>query len=127
IILQNTIYIFNVKNNDGDYYIEKDKWYFAASGKEIRDPFLQLNRSDYLLRQLLQQHGFHFSVESYLVYVNPDFLLYQAPLRKPIIFPNQLSRFVQKLNNTPGKITNRHKSLARKLCQQHLPISANQR
>ena len=42
--------IFEVKNFEGDYYIEKDQWYSASSKIEIVNPLSQLERSRSLLQ-----------------------------------------------------------------------------
>ncbi|WP_062107376.1 nuclease-related domain-containing protein [Bacillus niameyensis] len=57
LISQHTIYLFDPKNNEGEYYIESDNWYTRA-GKEIKNPVHQLNRSVLLLERLLQKYGF---------------------------------------------------------------------
>ena len=51
VISNSTIYIFEVKNYDGDYYMEDDRW-FSTSGAEIKNPIFQLKRTETLLRKL---------------------------------------------------------------------------
>ncbi len=53
LLQHNGIYLFEVKNYEGDFYVESDKW-FQKSGKEMKNPILQLTRSESLLRQLFQ-------------------------------------------------------------------------
>jgi Nuclease-related domain len=48
LISQNTIYLFEVKNYEGDFYIDAEIWY-KKSGNEIKNPLLQLKRSESLL------------------------------------------------------------------------------
>ncbi|WP_138420224.1 nuclease-related domain-containing protein [Aquibacillus sediminis] len=116
VILQNMIYPFEVKNYEGDFYVEVDRW-FTMSKREISSPQQQVNRSTILLRQLLQQHGLHFQIQPYLVFVNDAFTLYQAPKDPTIIFPTQLNRFLEKLHNEPSALGARHKKLAEKLVE----------
>lgn len=111
LISQETIYIFEVKNYEGDFYIDGDKW-STLSGTEIKNPLLQLKRSESLFRRLLQELGFKSSIETFLIFVNPDFYLYQAPLNLPIIFPTQIKRFINKLNMRSSKIKDRHLKFA---------------
>ncbi|MEI3613875.1 nuclease-related domain-containing protein [Pseudogracilibacillus sp. SO30301A] len=127
LLYQNTVIMNEVKNFEGDFFIKDDKWYAVDSRKEIRNPILQLQRSEYLLRQLLQQIGVPFQVEAYLVFVNPEFTLYRAPYDKSLIFPTQLKRYIQKLNQTPSKLTMRHTNLAEELVALHLPNSSRER
>ncbi|SEM34354.1 Nuclease-related domain-containing protein [Mesobacillus persicus] len=118
-IAQATVYHFEVKNFEGDYYIEKDR-FFTYSGKEVLNPLHQLRRSETLLRQVFQNSGFSFPIESYLIFVNPSFTLYQAPKDPYIIFPTQLDRFLLKMNRAPSSNLNtRHTKLAEKLLALH--------
>ena len=119
-IAQETVYHFEVKNFEGDYYMEKDRFY-TYSGKEILNPLHQLRRSETLIRQLLQQLGYSsFQVESYLIFVNPTFTLYQAPKDPSIIFPTQLERFLLKMNRVPSSSLNyRHTRLGEELLAVH--------
>ena len=118
VIVQDTILVFEVKNYEGDYYYE-DERLKKINGTEIKDPLLQLERSTSLLRQLLNSCGFHLKIESYVVFINPEFTLYQAPKNAPIILPSQLNRFMKLLNKRHSRLNNLHKKIAEKLLAQH--------
>ncbi|MBS4218220.1 NERD domain-containing protein [Bacillus sp. FJAT-49711] len=92
IITQESILLFEVKNYEGDYYIEDEKWY-RVNGSEIQNPLLQLKRSESLLRILLQNLGYTVPIQAFLVFINPTFHLYHATRNPHIIFPTQLDRF----------------------------------
>lgn len=93
IISQETIHPFEVKNYEGDYCYESDGFKSLYSKNEINNPLDQLKRSKLLLRQLLQSLGIHISIEGSVVFINPEFTLYQAPINAPIIYSSQLNRF----------------------------------
>jgi hypothetical protein len=119
IIYQEAIYQFEVKNYEGDFCYEKDS-FNRISGKERQDPLDQLKRSKSLLRQLLQNLGYNtVPIEGYVVFINPDFTLFQAPKDLPFILPTQLNRFLKKLNVKTSILNNRHKNLADKLVSLH--------
>ncbi len=122
LILQQTIYMNEVKNFEGDYYYENGKFY-ASNGIERKDPLLQLNRSSSLLRQLLQNLGLYMSIEARVVHINPHFTLYQAPRNEPIILPTQVDRYLNKINTTPSKLIGKHEKLADKLISLHIEES----
>lgn len=107
LIAEGMVYLFEVKNYEGDFYIENDNWYTAASQIEIKNPLLQLKRSDALLRRLLKELGYNLPIKSFIIFINPDFHLYQAPLNLPAIFPSQIGRFIEKFkvktSNTSAK------------------------
>jgi len=114
LISQDTVYLFEVKNYEGDYYIEDDKWY-TMSGTEIKNPLLQLQRTESLFRRLLQDFGFSHSLEAYLAFVNPEFFLYQATKNLPIIFPTQINSFLKKLNLLEPRSANKTARFVEKL------------
>jgi hypothetical protein len=118
VITQNKILLFEVKDYEGDYYYE-DERLKIINGEEIKDPLLQLKRSTSLFRQLLSSLGFHLEIESYVIFINPEFTLYQAPKNAPIILPSQLNRFMKKLNKRQSTMNNIHQKIADKLLELH--------
>lgn len=109
LIFPESIYMYEVKNYQGDYYYDSDRFYKKPK-LEISNPLIQLNRTASLLRQLLQSLGFHLHVEASVVFINPEFTLYQAPLNKPFIFPTQLNPYFKKLNKLSStKLDHNHK------------------
>ncbi|MFF2446275.1 nuclease-related domain-containing protein [Neobacillus sp. NPDC058068] len=126
IIFQKSIYLIDVKNFEGGYYYENEKLYYA-NGDEAKDPLMQLRRCESLFRQLLQKLRVNLHVEAYLVYINPELTLLQAPRSFPIIYPTQLNRFMQKLNMVPSKLYGTHEKLADQLISLHKTESVNTR
>ncbi|MED4224182.1 nuclease-related domain-containing protein [Neobacillus cucumis] len=123
IIFQDTFYFFEIKNFEGDYCYRADR-FETINGKVIMNPLDQIKRSHTLLLQLLQKLGYHIAVDASVVFVNPEFFLYQAPKDKPIYYPNHLNRLMRKLNNESSKLSEWHKSLADKLISLHQVESA---
>lgn len=111
LLSQGTLFQFEVKNFEGDYCLDGDKW-LTLSGSTIKNPLHQLERSETMLKQLLQNIGYNMHIESYLIFINPNFHLYNAPINQSIIFPTQLTRFLDKLNRTPSKLNGKHSKLA---------------
>lgn len=118
IIFLDSIYLFEIKNFEGDFYIENEIWYTRA-GKEIKDPLSQVKRSESLFRRYLQQLRTNFTINSYLVFVNPEFTLYQAPLNDTIIFPSQLNRLINHLSIVPSRTFDKQMQLTSKLLADH--------
>ncbi|MEB1805967.1 MAG: NERD domain-containing protein [Bacillaceae bacterium] len=109
LITGESIFLIEVKNYDGDYYIEGEKWYPLTTTeikREVKNPLLQLKRTESMFIQLLHHLGFSSitsTVKSQLVFVNPNFFLYHAPLQLPIIFPTQIQRFINNLGDMSAK------------------------
>jgi hypothetical protein len=119
IISQGTIHLLDIKNYEGDCYLESDKLYAMTNGREYKNPINQLNRSASLFRQLLQNLMLNYLLEASVIFINSEFTLYQAPRDQPIIFPTQINRFLNDLNKTPSKLNDGHRKLAQKLISLH--------
>lgn len=117
-IIQETLYLFEVKNYEGDYFYQSDNFY-SMNGNKIQNPLHQLNRSESLLSQLFLKHGYRIPIEAWVVFINPAFTLYQAPKNKPVIYPTQLDCFMKKLNSSTSKLIERHHKLAELLVSSH--------
>lgn len=122
VITQDRIHLFEVKNLEGDYYLDGDKFKTVA-GNETKNPLHQLGRAESLLKLLLKNLGFYIPLEPHLVFINPEFALLQAPLKSPIILPNQLNRFMRNMNRVSSKLTNKHTKLAEALLSLHIKKS----
>ena len=119
LIAENTVYRYEVKNNEGDYKYIDGRWYTLAGG-EVKDPIVQLERSDPLYRQLLKDIGCNLPLKSFLVYVNPHYHLYHAPLNYSIYFPGQIQRLIDSLEDVPSNLTEKHTDIAKKLASLHI-------
>lgn len=119
IISQGIIHLLDIKNHYGDFFLKDDKLYSLMSDREYKNPLDQLKRSSTLFRQLLQSLKLNYLVEPFVIFNNPEFMLYQAPLNQPIIFPTQVDRFIRELNSTPSTLNDGHKKLAQQLISLH--------
>jgi hypothetical protein len=122
LISHDTFYVIDIKNSEGDHYIDGDLWYKIPQN-EIKNPLEQLKRCESLFRRYLQKLGFASKIESCLVFVNPNFYLYQAQIDLPIIFPCQINRFLEKLNKKQVKLHDRNLKLAEHLAVSHIKVS----
>ena len=119
IISNDAIHLIDVKNYEGDYYLESDKIYSVSNGREYKNPVNQLKRSETLFRQLLQNLKLNYLVQASIIFINPEFTLYNAPMDQPIILPTQVNRFLRDLEKTPSKLDDNNQKLAQKLLSLH--------
>ncbi|WHX39373.1 nuclease-related domain-containing protein [Mesobacillus sp. AQ2] len=122
MIIQRLSYLFEVKNFEGEYYFEGDT-FKTINGNEVKNPLLQLDRNVSLLRQFFNSSGIKIPIEPYLVFVNPEFTLYHAPLNRKIILPTNLNRFIHQLNNQQTTLNHQHVRLSEKLLASHITKS----
>lgn len=117
-------YLFEIKNHEGDY-IYDDNTFFRLPNTEILNPLHQLQRAETLLFQLLKQHGISTPIESYLIFTNPQFTLYQAPINPSIIHPTQLPAFIDKIRPSAPSLNTHHEKLAKTLHSLHNATSSS--
>lgn len=120
LITLKKIYVFEVKNFEGDYFIEDNRM-CMLSGKEIKNPLIQVTRSESLLRQLLQELKFSVSIDSRVIFINPEFYLYSAPMNGTFVFHPQLRRYLKNLETVAfSKVSKDHVQFAEKLASLHI-------
>ncbi|SER70319.1 Nuclease-related domain-containing protein [Gracilibacillus ureilyticus] len=95
LLIENAIYLYEVKNFIGEYYYSDDKLYLF-SGREIDDPLTQLKRTESLLNQLFHQLGYQVPTQAAVVFVNPECTIFKAP-RNKLLLPTQLNRYFRTL------------------------------
>ncbi|WHY00109.1 nuclease-related domain-containing protein [Neobacillus sp. DY30] len=121
LIFQDTYSLFDVKNFEGEY-VYGDEYFKTISGRDFQNPLDQLKRSKLLLSQLLQTLGSKLTVEAYVIFINPQFTLYQTPPDLPFILPTKLDSFMKKLDQGPSRLNDSHKTLADKLISLHQTV-----
>ncbi|ADU31976.1 nuclease-related domain-containing protein [Evansella cellulosilytica] len=119
IICYDSIFLVDVKNYTGDFYFDGNKFCKRNKNREYKNPLLQLERAESLFRQLLNELGLSFSVKPQLLFINPEFTLYNAKMDQPIIFRSQLKSFITKLQYPSQKLQKRHMHLANQLISYH--------
>src|SRR5699024_7602533 len=115
IIQQREIQHLEIKNFEGDFQLKDNALHIIKTDKEIKNPLNQLERGKFLLKQFLHDLGYNLPLKSYVVFVNPEFTIYQDKPKHPIVHPSQIFRFIKMLNNTPSKLTKTHYKLAHTL------------
>lgn len=93
LFIHNTTFLFEIKNYHGNYFHSNNRWFLASSDKEIKNPLYQLQRSELLLKDFFYQQQISQPIISKLIFIHPEFHLYQAPMLSSIIFPTQLKQF----------------------------------
>jgi hypothetical protein len=113
-ISSGTLHHFEVKNLEGDYSIDKGKW-ISPLGNPVKNPLIQVDKTETLLNQLVNNHSIPLTVKSHLILINPEFHLYNVPSNLPIVYPAQMNRFRTSLLQNSSKIRNADIRAAEKL------------
>lgn len=127
LLTSDTIFLLEVKNYTGNYYIENDHIHHFPSNKQIYNPVTQLDRTEFLFERLLSDMQVNMKVRSFVVFVNYNFVLYEASLQLPIIFPSQINNFLEKTNRNAPVLTNNVKQLAKMLISRRKDSSTYER
>lgn len=122
-ITQRLLIPFEVKNLDGDYSYENGDFHLYSTRKKIKNPLHQLDRSETQLCELLRKQGFQIPISGYVIFINPEFTLYQSPINKKIIYPTQLNRLLKELISLPSNLNGQHRQIADFLLQSHMTDS----
>jgi len=115
LITANTIYLLEVKNYTGEYYINNNQIFHLQSHREIYNPLNQIERSTFLFKKLLEELDIKFDIKSYVVFINDEFHCYEVSRRLPFIFPKQIRRFLNKVNGSAPAYLDYAKDISRKL------------
>ncbi|MEH7386184.1 nuclease-related domain-containing protein [Bacillus sp. JJ1521] len=122
IFIDGKINFYEVKNFESDYFYESNKL-FKKPKHEVTNPLLQLSRSETLLNQLLRNHRCQLPIVASVVFINPTFTLYQAPLNLQAILPTQINNYMGTLDANPSKINEKQKRIADLLVSLHITKS----
>lgn len=127
LLFQQKSYLIEVKNFDGDFVQNDDQWYSVNLKRDIQNPLQQMQRCELLLKDTFHHLGIQLPIESFLIFINPEFILYNSPRKQPIVFAGQLHRFITMLNNTPSTMTRHHREIKEELVRRHIDTSSRER
>lgn len=117
LVTTNTLFLLEVKNYSNDYLLENGKFFNFATKSEIYNPMTQLERTEYLFKNLLNQMRISINVRSYVLFTNPSFMLYGATPRLSMIFPMQINRFLKKTDANAPPLNDNALRLAQTLAE----------
>lgn len=118
IISKDAITIFEVKNYSGEYTYTSGQFY-SLSGHEITNPMNQLNRTKNMMRKIMKDWDINLSLEAYVVFINPQFTLYNANPNDPVLLPTKVEDYLFKLNNQSLALDKDHHYMAKKFSDFH--------
>ncbi|WP_051912425.1 nuclease-related domain-containing protein [Carnobacterium funditum] len=120
LITAKNLYIYEVKNFAGEYYYENEKMYFGRTKKEVFDPLYQINHAESALRQLLDQMGYNLGIKKFIVFVNRNFTLFQAPLNSGMVLPGMLTSHFSMINDISDRLNQTHFRFAKEIKPMHM-------
>jgi len=119
ILTSDVIYLYEIKNYSGSYDYKDD----ALHGRldfVIADPLTQIHKTQPFLHNLVRKLGSKKVVKTQIIFIEPDFYLYDLPRDKPFMFANQLTREFDSMEKRHSTIKKSDKRLANQLGQLHI-------
>lgn len=109
LITNKTLYLYEVKNYEGEYLLAKNRLINHSTNREVLNPAIQLERTKTLLRQLLGKYGMNLTIEAYVVFINGRFTLYQlAPDQFSFLLPTMIATHIDIIGRNNEKLKKRH-------------------
>lgn len=106
IIYGDCLYLYEIKNYSGRY-IYSDQLLTSCVGRyQIPNPVLQLRQKEQTLWAVLENLDLRMRIESYVVFINPHFFLYELPMSPPIIFLGMIEEHLKKMSTQQGREKN---------------------
>lgn len=118
-ILQNKLVLFEVKNFQGNFSVDGDKWY-SPSHKEMKNPLNQIKRAEPLFHQFLKKYQLNMPFDYYLIFVHPTFILYGASHQEQLILPGQIPEFLDGLKQQTFSPQRLHTKIIDTLLTNHI-------
>lgn len=120
VITAKCLYIYEVKNFEGEYYYENEKMYYGRTKKEVFDPLYQIKNAESALRQLVDQMGYNWAIKKHIVFINRDFALFQAPKNNGILLPGMVKSHFSMVNEITGRLNQNHYRFAKEIKSLHM-------
>lgn len=120
VITNQTLFVYEVKNYEGEFLFQNSRLTYFPSGIEILNPVNQVQRSTILLKQFLRKHNIEIDCEGFVVFVNPDCTIYQGNPDRHILFPSLLKSHFKKVYTKRQVTTEKTRDIAELLLNNHL-------
>ncbi|HZW68767.1 MAG TPA: nuclease-related domain-containing protein [Pseudogracilibacillus sp.] len=127
LLTENDLFILEVKNYSGDYQMENNNLFSLPTKRQVQTPLTQVERTEFLFKRMLDDRKIHRNVQSYVVFINNNFMLYNASPELPMIFPAQIESFLKQINENAYRLTSQTKKLAHILTSQQIEHSSYER
>lgn len=112
------IFVYEIKNYEGEFfYTDKKLQRVNSPNSNFENPLLQLNRKLIPLQKLFAENNIRLPITGYVVFVNPEFTLFNAPKDEELVLPTMLPAHLKQLDKNRAPLTNMHHQIAERLLQ----------
>ena len=114
------VYLYEIKNYKGEYIFEDHAIKHYVTGKTIFKPSTQLETAETYFKIFLEEYRFNFPVYTNVLFINPEFTLYQMSPRQNIVMPSMMNKHLKELNKIKTPLNASHKRLGQVLNERHI-------
>lgn len=126
VITNQKLYLYEVKNYEGEFQMDMTSLKRYQAGPELLNPLIQLQRSTILFKQLMDQMNIKIPIESYVIFINKNFTLYQSEPHPQILVCSQLERHFESIKDTTYPLSEKCLSLSKSIMKKQLDESPYQ-
>lgn len=120
VITAKGVRVYEVKNFEGEYFYHEGKMFHSKSNKEVFNPLNQISNASSLLRILMDQMGYHLPSKTYIVFINHNFSLFEAPRMEELLVPGRIESHFSKVNEISDGLTPTHRRFAEEIMSLHI-------
>lgn len=118
LVTPHHLYLYEIKNYTGAYHY-KDGVIYSKSGHALQDPVAQAKRKESYLYNLLLTLNLTVKISTFVVFIHPDFYIYNFPEIKSVLFEGQLSAHLKRLSKNTEAEEKQASRIAHKLISLH--------
>lgn len=126
IFLPQKVLLLEVKNFRGEFMLQNEQFISLTTKNYYQNPLHQLRRAELNVQNIFQGMRVNIAIESFVVFVNPEFTLFTEKNDR-IILPTQLNSFLGRLNQEKYSLTNMEIDLVNRLKSYHTAINPMER
>lgn len=119
ILLPDRLLMYEVKNWEGNYIWGPE--HYQIHNTRFTSPQLQTQTARAKLGLLTREIGCRLPIENYLLFINPNFMLWDAPSQGNLLLHSHLPAHMEMVDRTGGKLTDEHFRWAKELARRHDP------
>lgn len=115
IVTDGSINIYEIKNYEGRYRYNNNRFTLVSNELELLDPLVQANRAQILMKQLLVQLKLNCTCESFAVFMHPNCTIYQNQSNDHVLLPSLFAYHFKKRKHSGRRSINEATEIADKL------------
>lgn len=120
IVTSKGLYVYEIKNYKGEYVIEDGEMRMLRSSWMVFNPRTQLKNTETMVRILLEKHRIQMPVYAFVVFMHPNFVLYNMQPDQQILVPALFEGHLSELNQIKAPLKPVHRKVTQLVLDHHV-------